>query len=65
MTVAQTDGVQKLEAPKVEAPKAEAPKAEPKVEAEEVDEPVKRSAKKEEPTPKKDLSKILSDWDDE
>jgi hypothetical protein len=64
MTVAQTDGVQKLEAPKVEA-KAEAPKAEPKVEAEEVDEPVKRSAKKEEPTPKKDLSKILSDWDDE
>jgi hypothetical protein len=65
MTVAQTDGVQKLEAPKVEAPKAEAPKAESKVEAEEVDEPVKRSAKKEEPTPKKDLSKILSDWDDE
>jgi hypothetical protein len=64
MTVAQTDGVQKLEAPKVEA-KAEAPKAEPKVKAEEVDEPVKVSAKKEEPTPKKDLSKILSDWDDE
>jgi hypothetical protein len=66
MTVAQTDGVKdapKLEAPKVEE-KAEAPKAE-KVEAEEVEEPTKRSAKKEEPAPKKDLSKILSDWDDE
>jgi hypothetical protein len=63
MTVAQTDGVK--DAPKLEAPKAEAPKAEPKAKAEEVDEPVKVSAKKEEPTPKKDLSKILSDWDDE
>lgn len=62
MTVAQTDGVK--DAPKLEAPKAE-PKAETKVEAEPVDEPVKHSTKKEEPTPKKDLSKILSDWDDE
>ena len=63
MTVAQTDGTK--DAPKLEAPKAEAPKAEAKVETEEVAEPVKVVAKKEEPTPKKDLSKILSDWDDE
>jgi hypothetical protein len=64
MTVAEADGAKpKLEAPK--APAKEEKKAE-KVEAEPVEEPVKRSAKKEEePAPKKDLSKILSDWDDE
>ena len=64
MTVSQTDGVKpKLEAPK--APAKEEPKAE-KVEAEPVEEPVKRSAKKEEePAPKKDLSKILTEWDDD
>jgi hypothetical protein len=56
MTVAEVDGIK----PKLEAPKEE------KVEAEIVEEPVKRSAKKEEePAPKKDLSKILSAWDDE
>jgi hypothetical protein len=36
-----------------------------KVEEEAVAEPVKRVAKKDEaPAPKKDISKILSDWDD-
>jgi len=63
MTVAEADGIKlpKLEAP-VEAPKAKEPKAEAKVEDVE---PVKRSAKKEEePAPKKDLSKILEEWDD-
>lgn len=65
MTVAQTDNTK--DAPKLEAPKAEAPKAEAKEEAKEeaIAEPTKHSAKKEEPTPKKDLTKILSDWDDE
>ena len=58
MTVAQADGVQKLEAPKAEEPA----KAEP-VEA--IEEPTKRTAKKEEVAPKKDVSKILSAWDDE
>jgi hypothetical protein len=55
MTVSDTDGVK----PKLSAPKA-------KVEEEEaVAEPVKRVAKKDEaPAPKKDISKILSDWDD-
>lgn len=59
MTVAEADGVKKLAAPKQEAPAAEpAP-------AEKIEEPVKRSSKKEEPTAeKKDLSKILSEWDD-
>jgi hypothetical protein len=50
MTVAETDNV----APKLEAPAVE-----------EVVEPVKRTSKKDEtPAPKKDISKILSDWDD-
>jgi hypothetical protein len=56
MTVAKVD----KDAPKLEAPA--------KVEVKSVvveAEPVKRTAKKEEPAPKKDLSKILSDWDDE
>ena len=63
MTVAEADGAKVAEAaaPKLEAAK---PKAEV-VEAEEVEEPVKRSAKKEEPVAeKKDLSKILDEWDD-
>ena len=66
MTVAEMDGV------KVEAPvalKLEAKKTVEKVEAEEVVEeaaPTKRSSKKEEaPAEKKDLSKILDEWDDE
>jgi hypothetical protein len=63
MTVAQTDGVkddgeefeQKAPAAKVEA-------AEPA----EVPEPTKRASKKEEaPAPKKDVNKILEEWDDE
>ena len=64
MTVAEADGIKpiKLEAPKDE-PKAEAKLA--KVEAEPVEEPTKRVAKKEEEAPKKDLSKILEAWDDE
>jgi hypothetical protein len=60
MTVAEADGAKA--APKLEAPKPEAPKQEAAVE---IEEPVKR-VKKEEPIPeKKDLSKILSEWDDE
>lgn len=66
MTVAEADGVKvpKLEQPKADpAPAEEAPV---KVEAEPVEEPVKRSAKKEEaPADKPDLSKILAEWDDE
>lgn len=65
MTVAEADGAK---TPKLESPKApaKAEKAAEKVEAEEAEEPVKRSAKKEEePAPKKDLSKILTEWDDE
>lgn len=57
MTVAKA----KDDAPALEAPKAE-------IKAKPVDleaEPVKRTVKKEEPAAKKDLSKILSDWDDE
>lgn len=65
MTVAEADGA-KVSAPA--APKLSAPKQQEVVEvAEEVEEapPVKRSAKKEEaPAEKKDLSKILDEWDD-
>lgn len=58
MTVAKA----KDDAPALEAPakKSEDTPA-PAVEAE----PTKRVAKKEEPTAKKDLAKVLSDWDDE
>ena len=59
MTVAKAD----KDAPKLEAPKAEI-KAKPAELADEA-EPTKRTVKKEEPAAKKDLSKILSDWDDE
>ena len=66
MTVAEMDGA-KVEAPV--APKLEAKKTVEKVEAEEVVEeaaPTKRSSKKEEASAeKKDLSKILDEWDDE
>jgi hypothetical protein len=62
MTVSQADNVKQPEAPKLESKKAAAVT----VEAEPVEEPVKRSAKKEEaPAEKKDLSKILNEWDDE
>ena len=58
MTVAKP----KEEAPALAAPaKAEVASIAVETEAE----PTKRTAKKEEPAPKKDLSKILSDWDDE
>lgn len=58
MTVSETDKVVKLEAPKTKAKLAE-------VEEEAIEEPVKRVTKKDEaPAPKKDISKILSDWDD-
>lgn len=68
MTVAESDGV-KVAPPS--APKLEAKPAAVKVQAEEVVEaeeapPAKRTAKKEEaPSEKKDLSKILDEWDDE
>lgn len=58
MTVAKVD----KDAPKLEAPKAE---AKPEVAEAAEAEPTKRTTKKEEPAAKKDLSKILSDWDDE
>jgi hypothetical protein len=61
MTVAQADGVDS-EVPAEETAKADAPKAEPKAE---VEEPTKRASKKEEaPAPKKDLNKLLEEWDD-
>jgi len=51
---------------KDDAPALEAPKAEIKAKPAELEaEPTKRTTKKEEPAAKKDLSKILSDWDDE
>jgi hypothetical protein len=56
MTVSEADSAPRLEA------KAKAAVAEVVVE---VEEPTKRASKKEEaPAPKKDLSKILSEWDD-
>jgi hypothetical protein len=68
MTVAQADGVQKLAAPAPKAPrKEEAPAVEVSDVAdveEEASEPTKRVAKKEEIAPKKDLTDILDDWDD-
>lgn len=60
LTVSEADGVKapKLEAP---APKQEEPKAEAAP-----SEPTKRVAKKDEPVEdKKDLSSVLSEWDDE
>ena len=59
MTVAQADGVDSK--PALEKP---AVKEEVKAEVEEA--PVKRTAKKEEaPAPKKDINKILEEWDEE
>jgi len=67
MTVAEMDGAKpQAEAKQIAAP-ASKPKAETIVEPvpETVSEPTKRSAKKEEePEAKKDLSKILDEWDD-
>lgn len=65
MTVAQTDGV-KDDGEQFEQAAPVAKKAAPVAEPEEDAEPVKRTSKKEEaPTPKKDVSKILEEWDDE
>ena len=60
MTIAQADGVKKLEAP---AAKAEVVK----VEVESIPEPKKREEKKAEPTAKRDLKAVMSGWsaDDE
>jgi hypothetical protein len=71
MTVAQTDGVKDSGEKFEDAPpvaKAPAKKvAAPVVEEEEIAEPVKRPSKKDEEAPaaKKDLSKLLDEWDDE
>ena len=65
LTVAQQDGVAKLP-PAAKAP-APAPKAE-KVEAEEVEEPVKRASKKAElppATPKAPLADVINAWSDQ
>ena len=61
MTVAKA----KDDTPALEAPAPVAKKATPVAEEATEAEPTKRNAKKEEPAAKKDLSKILSDWDDE
>lgn len=58
-TVGELDN--KLPAPKAEAKPAPAPKAD-KVEAEAVEEPVKRPAKKADAEPPKDLNTVLDDW---
>ena len=64
--ITMTVAAEKTDAPKLEAPKLADPEEVTKVEKEaETLEPTKRASKKEEPTPKKDLGKILSDWDDE
>ena len=65
MTVAETDGVKVAEANALEFETVKPKKEVAAVEVEEVEEPVKRTAKKEEaPAEKKDLSKILDEWDD-
>lgn len=61
LTVAETDGVKGTPAQKEAAPVLKAPEP-----AQAEEEPVVRSNKKDEPVEdKKDLSTILSDWDDE
>jgi len=65
MSVAQTDGVKDTAVGEEFIPTA--PKAtKPAPEVEETPEPTKRTSKKEEdaPVPKKDVSKILAEWDD-
>lgn len=65
ITVAQTDGVTK--APKIEAPKPKVTRSEEpeEVELEEIEEPVKRAKKKEEPTVDPDsdsLASVIDAW---
>ena len=56
MTVAQADGIKKLEAPAAKAETVE-------VEAATIPEPTKRADKKAaEPTPKRDLKAVMGDW---
>jgi hypothetical protein len=62
MTVAQSDGVQKLAAPAAQAPVVE--EAEAVAVEEPVVEPTKVVKKKDEAAAKKDLASILSDFDD-
>jgi len=62
MTVAQSDGVQKLAAPVAQAPAVEEPEA--AVADEPITEPTKVVKKKDEAAAKKDLASILSDFDD-
>lgn len=67
MTVAQTDGVKDDDGEEFEQPpKAKAKAAPAAVVEEPAPEPTKRASKKEEaPAEKKDVSKILAEWDDE
>ena len=72
MTVAQTDGVkdadsgEAFEKPPVQQAKAAPAGAQDDGEPEATPEPTKRASKKEEaPAAKKDVSKILAEWDDE
>jgi hypothetical protein len=61
MTVAEADGVKKLAAPAPSEKVQEAPTSSKEVQ----EEPTKRSTKKEEPVADaKDLTKVLSEWDD-
>lgn len=67
MTVAQVDGVPEtadLDIPGAPPQAAAVTPATAEVEVEAAAEPTKRSVKKEEPAPKKDLSKVLEEWDD-
>ena len=61
MTVAQTDGVQKLAAPVAQAPTEEQAEEAPEAV---VAEPTKVTKKKDEVAAKKDLASILSEFDD-
>ncbi len=70
MTVAQTDGVKDADSGEAfesaPAPKAKAESTPDVEETEATPEPTKRASKKEEaPAAKKDVSKILAEWDDE
>lgn len=70
MTVAQTDGVKDADSSEEfeqsPAPKAKAAPAEDDAPEAATPEPTKRASKKDDaPAPKKDVSKILEEWDDE
>ena len=70
MTVAQTDGVKDADSSEEfeqsPAPKAKAAPVEDDAPEAATPEPTKRASKKDDaPAPKKDVSKILEEWDDE